>query len=155
MGRAPAVDVIAATADEAARGIPRACADNVTAVNFGGLDVEDFRALQCVVMGYDEDPGVLLRLRRAYTWTESHGPWLDECPAEFVVALAEIQPERFREIGLQWWERLWLDEEKAVRAEMLAGTQVDSLEQDVGVLVSIARGALREGKGLYWVVPGC
>ena len=155
MGRAPAVDVIAATADEAARGVPYARADDVTAANFGGLDVEDVRALHCVVMGYAEDPGVLLGYRRAYTWTESHGPWLDECPAEFVAALAEIQSERFREIGLRWWERLWRDDEDAVRAEMLADAPVDSLEQDVGVLVSLARMALREGKGLYWVVPGC
>lgn len=155
MVKGPAANVIVATAEEATRGVPDARADNVMGAKLNGIDVEGIRALHCVLVGYDEDPGVLGRHRRAYTWTESHGPWLDECPNEFTAALAAIEPGQFRAIGVCWWERLWRDDEEDVRTEMLRDAPVESLEHDIGVLVALAQLAIREGKNLYWLVPGC
>jgi hypothetical protein len=64
-------------------------------------------------------------------------------------------PVDYREIGLRWWERLWEDDEEDVRAEMISQAPVDSLEREVGVLADLARSAIRQGKNLYWVAPGC
>ncbi len=155
MGKRPTINLIVATAEEASGGVADPRVDNGTGAALHNIDSEGIRELHCVIMRYDEDPGVLGRHRRVYTWTESHGPWLQECPAEFVAALAAIPPDRFREIGFRWWERLWRDDDEDVRAEMMVGAPVDSLGQEVGVLVAFARSAIRDGKNLYWVVPGC
>jgi hypothetical protein len=130
-------------------------ADNVCGAELDNIDVEGIRALESVVLGYGADPGVLPRHETVYAWTESHGPWLKECPAELVAALAAIQPDHYPDTGLRWWERLWEDDEEDVRAEMISQAPVDSLAHDVGVLAELARSAVRQGKKLYWVAPGC
>ena len=154
MAEGPAQNVLVATPAEASRGIAGVRADDLTGAELHGIDVEGVHALHCVILGYDHD-SMRPPHETVYAWTESHGPWLIECPFEFVAALSAIQPSNYRRIGLRWWERQWEDDEKDVRAEMISQAPVDSLEHEVGVLAALARSAIREGKNLYWVAPGC
>jgi hypothetical protein len=98
---------------------------------------------------------VLKRHKRAYTWNEIHGPWLDQFPDDLLAATASLAPEQWDDIGRRSWSLLWEDDEQAVRDDMLANGPYDEIRDDIGELVRLAQASLREGKNLYWVVPDC
>jgi hypothetical protein len=153
MAKGPAENVFVATPAEAARGFVDVPNDLIGS-KLNNIDVDGIHALHCVILGYSDD---LMRPehKEVYAWTDSNGPWANECPEEFVASLAEIQPGEYRRIGLRWWERLWEGDEETVRTEMIAQAPADSLACEVGVLADLARSAIRQGKKLYWVAPGC
>jgi len=106
MRKQPTPNVLVASAAEASCGAEQVEADNVSGAVLENIDIEGIRTLHCVVMGYERDPGVLRSHKRAYVWSEVHGPWLDQFPPDLVDALADLPSKRFREISLRWWERL-------------------------------------------------
>ena len=150
----PAQTVFVATRAAALRGFAGVLPDDVAGAKLNNIDVESIHALHCVVLGYGDD-SMRPAHKAVYAWNESHGPWLIECPSEFVAALAVIQPDHYREVGLRWWERLWEDDEPDERTEMISQGPYDSLEREVGVLAEFARTAIRREMTLYWVAPGC
>ena len=152
----PAFNVVVASHDQASHGIFEDAAGRT--LRYLPIDDKSIRCFHCVVMNIPEGPesfDVLGPHKRAYTWNEIHGPWLDQFPDELTAAIASLAPGQWDDIGRRSWSLLWEDDEDAVRDDMLANGPYDEIRDDIGELVQLAQASLRVGKHLFWVVPDC
>jgi hypothetical protein len=147
----PKANVFVASPEEAASGALSAVPDGVNGADLYGIGVESIAALHYALIGQEYqadsiDPTVLGSHDQVYVYNEMHGGWLFRFPNDIVAVLAKLKGSDFAQVVEDWSKIFESDGSPPSRPE------VDRMLRQIVVL---AQGALRQGKPMFWLAPGC
>ena len=148
----PEANVFFTSEDEAANGASSAIANGVTGANLYGVSAEGIAALQYTIYGHDYDPdgidlSVLSSHEEVYVYTEMHGGWLFRFPDNLVDLLSQLSKgEPRHQVAKAWLKAFQFDGDPPL---------LDTVSQMLDHLVTLARGASRESRPLYWRQESC
>lgn len=147
----PEANLLVASATEAATDALSVVADGVNGADLYGIDDSCIAALQYALFGQEYeagsiDPAVLGSHELVYTYNEMHGGWLFRFPDDIVAALGQLHGEGLVPVARDWAKIFENDGSPPARAEV---------EEMLRQIVALAQNAVRWGRPMYWLAPGC
>jgi hypothetical protein len=147
----PEANILVTSAMEAAAGALSVIADGVNGADLYGIDDSSIAALQYALFGQEYeagsvDPLVLGTHELVYTYNDLHGGWLFRFPDDNVAALAQLRGEGLVRVARDWSKIFENNGSPPARAQV---------EEMLRQLVALAQNAVRWGRPMYWLAPGC
>jgi hypothetical protein len=147
----PKANVFVASSEEASSGALSAVPDGVNGADLYGINADSIAALHyaLLVQPYqadDIDPTVLGTHEQVYVYNELHGGWLFRFPDDVVAALVCLQGSDLARVAGDW---------SRIFEQNSSPPSCGEIDQMLRQIVALAQGALRQGKRLYWLAPGC
>jgi hypothetical protein len=144
-------NILVTSATEAAAGALSVVADGVNGADLYGIGDSSIAALQYALFGQEYEAGsinptVLGTHKLVYTYNQMHGGWLFRFPDDMVAALGQLHGEGLVRVARDWAKIFENDGSPPARAEV---------EGMLCQIVTLAQHAVRQGRPMYWLAPGC